>query len=110
DVNGDKVADFAIDLSGNKTLSQADFSQGSLQVPLNLVGDGNANTLTGGPLDDTLSGMGGNDTLTGNAGNDYLDGGTGADSMSGGAGNDTYVVDNVGDVVTETSGPVFTAP
>lgn len=39
--------------------------------------------------------------LKGGAGTDRLDGKTGADSMSGGGGNDTYVVDNVGDVVTE---------
>ena len=42
--------------------------------------------------------------LTGNNGNNVLDGGTGADTMAGGIGNDTYVVDNVGDVVTEFSG------
>ena len=40
--------------------------------------------------------------LTGNAGNNMLDGGAGADTMIGGAGNDTYVVDNAGDVVTES--------
>jgi Ca2+-binding RTX toxin-like protein len=40
-------------------------------------------------------------TLTGNAADNVLDGGTGADTLIGGAGNDTYVVDNVGDVVTE---------
>lgn len=42
-------------------------------------------------------------TLIGNAGNNLLDGGAGADSLNGGAGNDTYVVDNVGDVVTEAA-------
>ncbi len=40
-------------------------------------------------------------TLTGNAGNNTLDGGLGADNLIGGAGDDTYIVDNVGDVVTE---------
>ncbi|MDC0361101.1 calcium-binding protein, partial [Alphaproteobacteria bacterium] len=30
-----------------------------------------------------------------------LDGGTGADRMFGGTGDDTYIVDNVGDVVVE---------
>lgn len=39
--------------------------------------------------------------LTGNAGDNRLDGGAGADVMAGGRGNDTYVVDEVGDVVTE---------
>ena len=42
-------------------------------------------------------------TLTGNSGNNVLDGSVGADTMIGGAGNDTYIVDNVGDVVTEAS-------
>ena len=43
-----------------------------------------------------------NNSLTGNSGNNILDGGLGADTMSGGAGNDTYMVDNVGDIVTES--------
>ena len=37
-------------------------------------------------------------------GADTLNGGVGADQMFGGTGNDTYVVDNVGDVVNETGG------
>src|SRR5262249_60077310 len=40
--------------------------------------------------------------ITGNAGNNLLDGKAGADSMAGGAGNDVYVVDNLGDVVSES--------
>ena len=42
-------------------------------------------------------------TLTGNAAANILDGGLGADTMLGGLGNDTYVVDNIADLVTETS-------
>lgn len=42
--------------------------------------------------------------LTGNGGNDTLNGGAGADTMAGGLGDDSYVVDNVGDVVTELAG------
>ena len=45
-----------------------------------------------------------NNVITGNSGANVLNGGTGADTMAGGAGNDTYVVDNVGDVVTEVAG------
>ncbi|MEY4980083.1 MAG: hypothetical protein RLZZ352_2353 [Pseudomonadota bacterium] len=44
-----------------------------------------------------------NNRITGNSGNNTLDGGTGADTLTGGLGNDTYIVDNAGDVVTETS-------
>ena len=42
-------------------------------------------------------------TLIGNANANTLDGKAGADAMNGGLGNDTYIVDNVGDTVTETS-------
>ena len=42
--------------------------------------------------------------ITGNTGANVLNGGTGADQMSGGLGDDTYVVDNAGDIVTETAG------
>ena len=110
DTNGDRVADFGIDLIGNLTLGTGNLAAGSLQLPLALTGTSGADTLTGGKLDDTLSGLGGNDTLIGNAGNDTLDGGAGADTMVGGTGNDTYVVDNAGDVVTEVMTAGFTAP
>jgi len=40
-------------------------------------------------------------TMTGNTGNNTLDGSAGADTLIGGLGNDTYIVDNVGDVVSE---------
>jgi Ca2+-binding RTX toxin-like protein len=45
-----------------------------------------------------------NNTLTGNSAANVLDGGAGADAMAGGAGDDTYIVDNIGDTVTEASG------
>lgn len=44
-----------------------------------------------------------NNTITGNAAANTLNGSVGTDTMIGGLGNDTYVVDNTGDVVTETS-------
>ncbi|MGO6683958.1 calcium-binding protein, partial [Rhizobium leguminosarum] len=40
-------------------------------------------------------------TIRGAAGADILDGKAGADILIGGAGNDIYIVDDVGDVVTE---------
>ncbi|MGF6288149.1 cadherin-like domain-containing protein, partial [Pseudomonas silensiensis] len=60
-------------------------------------------TLNGNPDDDQLQGLGGNDTLFGNGGNDLLDGGSGADRLEGGLGNDTYLVDDLGDVVVEAT-------
>ena len=54
--------------------------------PENIVGDAANNTFVGGALADSINGGGG------------------ADAMVGRQGNDTYVVDNVGDVVTENPG------
>jgi Ca2+-binding RTX toxin-like protein len=45
----------------------------------------------------------GNDNLHGTDGNDSINGGTGIDTMTGGLGNDIYVVDNLADVVVESS-------
>jgi len=42
--------------------------------------------------------------ITGSDGADVIDGAAGADLMAGGLGDDGYVVDNVGDVVGESSG------
>ena len=71
---------------------------------INGTGNELDNVITGNTRNNTLSGLAGNDTLIGNSGNDTLDGGTGADTMSGGYGNDTYVVDDVGDLVSEAYG------
>src|SRR5690606_17788101 len=51
---------------------------------------------------DILNMGGGDDIIFAGDGNDFVDGGAGADIMQGGAGNDTYVVDNVNDVVDES--------
>jgi Ca2+-binding RTX toxin-like protein len=66
-----------------------------------IVGNASQNVLSGLGGNDRLRGGTGNDTLLGGDGNDRLDGGAGADRLSGGAGNDTYVVDDVGDLVEE---------
>jgi Ca2+-binding RTX toxin-like protein len=49
------------------------------------------------------TGNGLNNVITGNAAANVLNGGLGADLLRGGLGNDTYVVDNAGDVTTESS-------
>ncbi|MEH2165449.1 MAG: tandem-95 repeat protein, partial [Nostoc sp.] len=66
-----------------------------------LIGNTATNILSGQSGNDNLFGDSGNDTLLGGAGNDTLDGGLGADSLDGGIGNDTYIVDNLGDTITE---------
>ncbi|MGO7071744.1 beta strand repeat-containing protein, partial [Rhizobium johnstonii] len=58
---------------------------------------------TGNNLDNTITGGAAADALSGGTGNDTLDGGAGADSLIGGEGDDTYIVDNIGDLVTEAA-------
>jgi Ca2+-binding RTX toxin-like protein len=57
-------------------------------------------TLTG---NNTINGTGNelDNIITGNNRNNILDGGVGADALIGGHGNDTYIVDNLGDSITE---------
>src|SRR5690242_15757971 len=80
----------------------------------NITGTDLDDTLNGTTGDDTISGLAGrdhlnggagNDTLLGGAGDDAMHGDAGADIMFGGAGNDDYYVDNVNDVVSETTVP-----
>jgi hypothetical protein len=58
-------------------------------------------TLTG---NSTINGTGNdlNNIITGNSRNNIIDGGVGADALIGGLGNDTYIIDNLGDSITET--------
>ncbi|AZL68230.1 peroxidase family protein [Pseudomonas oryziphila] len=87
-LNGTVGNDVLLGLGGNDTLNGlAGFDQ-----------------LFGGVGNDTLNGGDGDDVLNGEDGNDVLNGGLGADTMNGGAGNDTFVVDNLGDSVTEAAG------
>ncbi|MFM7577606.1 MAG: hypothetical protein ACKO5Q_11795, partial [Microcystaceae cyanobacterium] len=51
----------------------------------------------------TFTGSNGNDWVKAGLGNDNLNGGLGADQLWGGLGNDTYIVDNIRDVVTENA-------
>jgi Ca2+-binding RTX toxin-like protein len=60
------------------------------------------NIINGLGGNDTLNGGDWNDQLFGGIGNDVLDGGRGADTLVGGVGNDTYIVDDVGDQISES--------
>ena len=90
---GDKVL---ADASGLDTVeSSVTFSLAGTNVEiLILKGSGSING-TGGTF---------NNQLTGNGNANRLNGGGGADRMTGGGGNDTYIVDNLGDVVADASG------
>lgn len=111
DVSGNAV----ITLSGNTItltgITKSQLLQGDF-VGVNPVGTSGDDVITGFDTDDTIDGLAGNDvinggagddTLNGGAGDDRLVGGTGADAMTGGDGNDTYLVDNVGDTINESS-------
>ncbi|HQS18686.1 M10 family metallopeptidase [Reyranella sp.] len=80
-----------------------DWTLGANFEQLRLMGTGHING-TGNGQDNTLTGNSGNNLLSGAGGDDTLDGGTGGDAMVGGLGDDTYVVDSVGDLVTEGVG------
>lgn len=78
----------------------------------NLTGTSGADSLFGGLGNDTINGGNGtgflcgdagDDTITGGNDADVIDGGQGVDTMTGGNGNDIYYVDNVGDIVSESS-------
>ena len=58
-------------------------------------------TLVSGAISGTGNGL--DNVIVGNNLDNIIDGGAGADTMVGGSGSDLYVVDNVGDVISETS-------
>jgi trimeric autotransporter adhesin len=99
----DNVGDSVIELAnqGTDTIqSSVTFTLGAHVENLTLINAASINAI-GNALDNVLTGNTAANTLTGNDGNDTLNGGTGADSLFGGLGNDTYVIDNVGDSVSE---------
>ena len=61
-------------------------------------------TGTGSGVANFIGGNSGNNILIGNGGNDILDGGLGADTLQGGAGDDSYIIDNINDVVIDVAG------
>ena len=66
-----------------------------------IFGGASNDRLSGDAGDDWLLGEDNRDYLYGWTGNDLLDGGADNDQMVGCAGNDTYIVNSIGDLVTE---------
>jgi len=134
DINGDGIDDLIIGAKGadpNGSNSGATYVIFGRASPRINAGTAAADSIEGGTVGDDLSGAGGNDILdgaggddllnggdgkdqlfgglgaddlVGGIGGDLLDGGAGADQMAGGVGDDTYVVDDIGDAVSEPGG------
>ena len=95
---------YKVDDTGDVVVETSGQGTDTIQTTVNYTLSNNVENLilSGGALQGT--GNGGDNGLTGNGGNNVLNGGSGSDTMMGGLGDDTYYVDNVGDVVDETSG------
>jgi hypothetical protein len=96
---------FITDLAGSKLAAITSQAVDTYSTSTNIFRSGIAsaykNLILTGTAPITGYGNTQNNTITGNDANNILDGVAGADTMLGGLGDDTYVVDNVGDQITE---------
>jgi trimeric autotransporter adhesin len=78
-------------VAGNAVVSSVSYSMATNISILTLAGTGNL----------TATGNGASDTITANSGSDTLIAGSGIASLVGGLGSDLFVINNVGDVVSD---------
>lgn len=99
----DGVSDIILELAAGGTdlvQSSVTLTLGAELENLTLMGTAALNG-TGNALSNVLTGNAAANILTGGDGNDTLNGGSGSDTLVGGVGNDIYVVESIGDVITE---------
>jgi trimeric autotransporter adhesin len=95
---------YTVDNVGDTAIENADSGTDKVNASVSFALSANVEnlTLTGSAANNAT----GNDlanTINGNSGDNTIDGGAGVDAMTGGLGNDTYIVDHVGDVVSEST-------
>ncbi|RYE55523.1 MAG: calcium-binding protein, partial [Rhizobiaceae bacterium] len=97
DPNGDRTIDLTASIVNN-------FVAGENGTDDAITGGSGNDLIFGGSGNNVLNGGLGDDLIVGGADSETLDGGADLDTMIGLGGNDTYLVDDIGDVVIEAVG------
>ena len=96
---------YVVDNVGDQVVENPGEGRDAVYTTVNYTLSSNVEVLIAqGGADLQINGNGLANTVFGNSGSNVIDGGAGADILIGGLGDDSYVVDNVADVVTENPG------